>query len=176
MKSFKHYSCLIKHSSSGREFAVIRSLILAFDILGLCWRLEDVAYLKKNHRKEETKSKLTPEARAALQEWLWADYKLYDHFKAEMERKVADFGAQAMDVSLSRLRILNGQLREACVIREAGKDDLKGNYQDNSPVVLGYQVHEDKEVCSEAAFTERAFIERIKVAQTRRVKNIEKEN
>ena len=142
---------------------------------GLCWRLEDVAYLKKNHRKEESKSLLTPEARAALRDWLWADYKLYNHFKAEIEKKVAAFGASVMAVNLRRLARLNGQLRESCVIRETGKDNLMGNYQDNSPVVLGYQVHEDKEVCSLAAYTERAFIEKIKAVQTRRVKNIGKE-
>lgn len=133
-----------------------------------------MVYLKKNHRKEETKSKLTPKSRAALKEWLWADYKLYDHFKVKLQKKISEFGELEMAISTGKLRWMNKQLVKSCVLLETGKEHLNGDYQDNSPVVLGYQVHEDKEVCSLAAITERAFVDKIKAVQTNKVKNFKR--
>lgn len=133
--------------------------------------MDDVPYLKRNHRKEEAKVELSAESRSALKEWLWADYLLYDHFKAKLQEKMDEFGELEMAISLSRLRRLNQQLRESCVIRETDRENLQGHFQDNSPVVLGYQVNEDQELCSLAAYTERAFINKLKVAQLGKVKN-----
>lgn len=66
------------------------SMVLLRDFL--CWDFGDVVNFKLNARKEGKKQSLSPGARAALREYLSADYRLYDHFKATFEARVDTFG------------------------------------------------------------------------------------
>ena len=66
------------------------SMVLLRDFL--CWDFGDVVNFKLNARKEGKKQSLSPGARAALREYLAADYRLYDHFKATFEARVDTFG------------------------------------------------------------------------------------
>ena len=39
---------------------------------------------------------MTEETRKILRRWLWADYMLYDYFKAKLERKINKFDKSLM--------------------------------------------------------------------------------
>ena len=61
-------------------------------------------YLKSNARKEHTRSNMTESTRAILRSWLWADYLLYDHFKAKFQQKVQEFGQVRMGEQIRQLQ------------------------------------------------------------------------
>ena len=42
-------------------------------------------YLKQNARKSSKVSDISPESRLQLQEWLKADYQLYNHFVKRLD-------------------------------------------------------------------------------------------
>lgn len=39
---------------------------------------------------------MTDETRQTLKRWLWADYMLYDHFRAKLERAINSFDESEM--------------------------------------------------------------------------------
>ena len=44
----------------------------------------------------QSKTNMTDETRQVLKRWLWADYMLYDHFKAKLERAIKNFDESFM--------------------------------------------------------------------------------
>ena len=73
------------------------SMILLKDLL--CWDYGDLTSLTLNAHDEKTKSKVSREGRKRLQEWMEADYFLYNHFKEKFELEVDSFGRDQMQVS-----------------------------------------------------------------------------
>ena len=73
------------------------SMILLKDLL--CWDYGDLTSLTLNVHDEKTKSKVSREGRKRLQEWMEADYFLYNHFKDKFELEVDSFGRDQMQVS-----------------------------------------------------------------------------
>ncbi len=71
--------------------------------------------MKQNERKKAAKSNITEETRRIMRGWLWADYKLYDHFKTKFELRLAEYGAEKMDGRKKSLQRANVKLRKECV-------------------------------------------------------------
>jgi hypothetical protein len=86
------------------------SLVLLRQLMG--WSADTVTSLKLNAQTK--KAGLSVQARATLAEWLAADYKLYNHFKAKFERTVEDFGSARMSRELEELREANREAAERC--------------------------------------------------------------
>ena len=42
-------------------------------------------------RKSDWRNDITTETRQVLEQWLWADYLLYDHFRAILDKKVQEY-------------------------------------------------------------------------------------
>ena len=59
------------------------SLILLAKLM--CWDIADVRYLKQNARKSSKVSEISETSREQLQNWLQADYKLYNHFEKKLQ-------------------------------------------------------------------------------------------
>ena len=105
------------------------SLILLQELL--CWSLQDITYLNQNQRKTHEKNKMTMKTRfvyqrwlntivtrfswnnillfficrSILKQWLWADYMLYDHFKKLLQKRLIDFGADAVQRKVKLLKV-----------------------------------------------------------------------
>jgi hypothetical protein len=81
----------------------------------MCWTTRDLAYLRQNERVAKAKSDITDETRKIMRQWLWADYMLYDHFKAKMDERLRDYDIAQMLARLKRLNRANEWLRKECV-------------------------------------------------------------
>ena len=92
------------------------SVILLKDLL--CWDFRDLVNFKLNARKENKKIPLSEVARAALKEYLAADYKLYNHFKKKFDAQVSSFGARRMKQERGTLELANAKMKERCGINK----------------------------------------------------------
>ena len=106
----------------------------------LCWSYEEMTYLKLNSLKKEMKSQISPEARAALKEWLWGDYLLYDHFKKKFEATINEFGRDKLEQEMRILKTANGNVKKRCIQAKVDNRELKGQFHTWSNDVEGYQV------------------------------------
>ena len=143
------------------------SMVLLQELL--CWDLEEFTYLKQNERIEDKKSKITPRAREILTKWLWADYMLYNHYKAKFEERVSAFGADKMDMRTKTLTLLNEKVKASCVIEKADNDKLKGEFRMALNIVYGYVIDESKPWCALFARSEPNFFKQIRDVQNLKV-------
>ena len=139
---------------------MIHGLILLKEMM--CWRLNDVTYLKQNERKPSLKRALSNFSRAKLKEWLWAEYMIYNYFvkKFEMQkRKYIDrVGKNVFMESVRQLKLANKQLYSECVLEQTDNEHgLKGQYKMALDRVLGYKVNENKTWCKYFAISEPYF-------------------
>ncbi len=117
------------------------SLILLRHLL--CWPLESVTSLVSNTRKPEYVVKLNPEERQVLrQHWLGADDRLYRHFTNIFDAKIADFGQSAMKEEVGELRLANQNVKDRCVLKQVGNEELGDNYRSVHNKTLGYILNE----------------------------------
>lgn len=110
----------------------------------MCWDISDVTYLSQNQRKTTEKNILTDATRKVLKEWLWADYMLYDHFKAIFDRKIQQlrFEDDTFDDTVAEIGAKNQDLRAKCVISHIDNDHgLTGPFKMALSSVLGYKMN-----------------------------------
>ena len=142
----------------------------------LCWSYQDVANFKLNVRKESKKTTLTPEARAALQEYLASDFLLYDHFKAKFEARVIQFGLQSMSRELSILRSANEHLQSKCELKEADNDKIFGVNKWWGPGLVAYtsdyEAGPARIECQRLILSELNFIDKLRNVQFARASRL----
>lgn len=146
------------------------SMVLLQDLL--CWELEDLTYLKQNERKAEKKSKITRKTREILTKWLWADYMLYNHFKAKFEQRVRSYGVDKMVKQVNTLQLLNEKVKASCVIEKAGNDRLEGEFRMALNIVYGYVIDDSKPWCNLFARSEPNFFKQIRDVQDLKVETL----
>ena len=137
-----------------------KGLILLKDLM--CWQVEDVTFLNQNERKPIAKRGMSSFVRRVLQEWLWADYMVYDHFVKKFKRKVSEYimkyGNKTFLDQVRELEMANKQIYSECVVSHTDNEHgLKGQYKMAVGNVLGYKINEDKRWCSLYAITEPSF-------------------
>ena len=88
------------------------SLVLLRELM--CWKWEDMTYLKLNSQQESRRSPLSPAGRARLKMWLRGDYQLYDHFKKRFEEAIRKYSGN-LKADLKILRSLNKEIEADCV-------------------------------------------------------------
>ena len=128
----------------------------------MCWQVEDVTFLNQNERKPIAKRGMSSFVRRVLQEWLWADYMVYDHFVKKFKSKVNEYimkyGNETFVNQVRELELANKQIYSECVVSHTDNEHgLKGQYKMALGNVLGYKINEDKRWCSLYAITEPSF-------------------
>lgn len=137
------------------------SLILLKELL--CWNLQDINYMRLNERSDETKSQMEAQTKAKLKKWLWADYKLYNHFSKRLDEKIKDFGLQEMTKEVEFLKLANYQLEKNCHKTYLDNSNLKGTvYFMASDAVKGVSLDPN---CTLYAISEPYFFRLIRLKQ-----------
>ncbi len=148
------------------------SMLLLRDFL--CLNFEDVTYLKLNSRQKSAKSSLSDVARRNLASWLWADYALYDHFKAKFERRLRDYGDEDMKRDLRILNEANRNVKSKCGLKKSNNDNVAKNseYKLWGKNMIGYTVDNNGDAfCNDYGISENAFIDELRRTQSRRFGN-----
>ena len=124
--------------------------------------------MNQNARKKSAVEKLSDKSRAALKEWLWADYLLYDFFKDELQRKKEKFGRSRMKEEVERLEVLNEGVRNSCVLNVGDSKSLMGQFKPWSADVLGFNINEELPHCQYFGISELNFIKHLRKRQMER--------
>ena len=137
-----------------------QGLILLKDLM--CWKLDDITFLKQNERKPSLKKGMTDFSRAKLKEWLWAEYMIYDHFVEKFARQKKQYidqvGRKKFFDNVQKLESANKKVYSECVIAQTdNKHGLKGPYKMALDRVLGYKVNENRTWCKFYAISEPYF-------------------
>jgi len=133
----------------------------------LCWPLANMTSLKVNARKESVVEKLSQEARNILQEWLWADQMLYDHFKEKLAKRRQMFGADKLESKLKELAEYNKMVQSDCVneiVRENTRK-LKKDYVPWSKDIVAFEINETNPYCKYYGISEIQFIDLLREIQ-----------
>jgi len=135
----------------------------------LCWDYQDVINFKLNARKESRKTSLSPEARAALKEYLSADYLLYDHFKARFDTEIDKFGLPQLSHELTILRHANDNTRSKCDLKKADNDAITGANRLHGQGMVAYTADESADPqCRLFSLSEMNFLDKLRDVQAER--------
>jgi len=134
----------------------------------LCWDVSDVVNLKLNARQEHRKSSLSDEARQALEEYLEADYRLYNHFKNKFNKRMIEYGEKNMNQELAKLNKENKKTKATCDLQEVKNENLEGESKLWGKGVLGYVANSDLPVCRYMSMAEMSLLDYIRKIQTAR--------
>lgn len=146
------------------------SLVLLSDVL--CWPLKNMTSLKLNARKKSAIEKLSDKARETLKDWLWADYKVYNYFKKELELKKQDYGIKRLNEEISYLHDVNAKVKSQCVLEVVkNTTKLSGDFVPWSKDVLGFKIDESKEHCKFFGISENHFIDYLRKMQMTRLRS-----
>ncbi|TRY61264.1 hypothetical protein TCAL_07456 [Tigriopus californicus] len=144
------------------------SLVLLSDLL--CWPIDELSYLKQNERITTKKTNITQETRKIMRKWLWADYMLYDYFKAELNTKLRKLKSDYVRQRLQELSAAKNMVTRACVIQKSDNSKLTGEFKMALPIVLGYVIDETKPWCAIFARSEPNFSKQIRDYQELKLK------
>ena len=100
------------------------SMVLVAD--ALCLPLEDIISLKNNARKKDKIQKMTDDDKAVVARFQRLDQALYEYFNKRLDEKIRSYGVLRMASDVARLRVLNQQLYEHCVVKDtSSSNDVK---------------------------------------------------
>ena len=100
------------------------SMVLVAD--ALCLPLEDIISLKNNARKKDKIQKMTEDDKAVVARYQRLDQALYEYFNERLDEKIRSYGELRMASDVARLRVLNQQLYEHCVVKDtSSSNDVK---------------------------------------------------
>jgi len=142
----------------------------------LCWPLANMTSLKVNARKKSAVEKLSQEAREILQDWLWADQMLYDHFKEKLDKRKEEYGFYKLESQMAKLKEYNAKVKSECVLKTVRKNTtiLDEEYVPWSKDVVAFKINEDKNpYCEFYGIAESHFIDHIRDLQVSRSRSSE---
>ena len=137
----------------------------------LCWPLFNMTSLKVNARKKSAVEKLSQKTRDILQDWLWADQMLYDHFKEKHDRRKEEYGLYRLESQINKLNEYNANIKTECVLQTVRKNTniLDEEYVPWSKDVVAFKINEDKNpYCKFYGISELHFIDYIRDMQVSR--------
>ena len=145
------------------------SLVLLSD--ELCWPLVNMTSLKVNARKKSAVEKLSEKARVILQDWLWADQMLYDHFKEKLRLRKEQYGLNNLEREIEKLKGYNDQVKSQCVLETIRNNTkkLSEEYVPWSKDVVAFKIDEETNpYCKFYGISELHFIDYIRDLQVSR--------
>lgn len=86
----------------------------------LCWTTNDILYVVKNKNWRKPAVNITVQDYEKLKNWSMADYMLYEHFVAKLQRSIENEG-EDFQQELSLFRSIKRQFREFCRSRNSNQ-------------------------------------------------------
>jgi hypothetical protein len=130
----------------------------------LCWKMDDISYLKSNSRSKNTESIsswLGEEYVEKLLEWNKADWMLYQHFNKTFTTKLDKYGRGRMAADVTRLRTSNQKLERNCL---ASDNTVRTVFK--TVELTKYKLKEKSDdVCKDLIRTERQYLYQINKRQ-----------
>ena len=124
----------------------------------LCWKIEDILYVKLNERQDKEKATLlSARVKENIRRWNKADVLLFDYFNASFWRRVKKEGPSFYE-ELSTFRRRKQEIRQLCLINGTRIERAYHN-----KFVKGYSVRNDldensKRLCENFVRTENDFL------------------
>ena len=120
--------------------------------------------LKVNARKETAVEKLSQKARDILQDWLWADQMLYDHFKDKLEKRKYIYGLHTLKNRMEQLVEFNEVVQSDCVDEIITENTilLKEEWGKN---IVAFKINDKKSYCKYYGLSESKFISYLREMQ-----------
>jgi hypothetical protein len=120
--------------------------------------------LQQNERLAEYKvTSITPESRLILQQWMKADYQLYNYFQHKINDEIHQLGLRKVGEDLQRLLDLNDDLINRCNPHFVDNESLRGTpLAMLHPMVKAYNISEK---CIQYATSEPSFYAMIQQSQ-----------
>jgi len=145
------------------------SIILMKELL--CWDFRDVVSLKLNARQSSHKTSLSRQARQALEEYLEADYRMYNYFKKKLNKKLREYGQTRMETQVGILHKANSNIKKECSLKVVDNELLPEERQVWGSGMLGYKgTSEGSNECRYIAMSELSFISILRDIQTHRAR------
>ena len=124
----------------------------------LCWKIEDILYVKLNERQDKEKAtRLSARVKENIRRWNKADVLLFDYFNATFWRRVKKEGPSFYE-ELSTFRRRKQEIQQLCLINGTRIERAYHN-----KFVKGYSVRNDldensKRLCENLVRTENDFL------------------
>ena len=124
----------------------------------LCWKIEDILYVKLNERQDKEKAtRLSARVKENIRRWNKADVLLFDYFNATFWRRVKKEGPSFYE-ELSTFRQRKQEIQQLCLINGTR---IQRAY--HNKFVKGYSVRNDldensKRLCENLVRTENDFL------------------
>ena len=137
----------------------------------LCWPLANMTSLKVNARKESAVEKLSQKARDILQDWLWADQMLYDHFKEKLEKRKQIYGPNKLENEIKQLVKYNEDVEKYCVDKFVSNNTKKlgADFIPFSKDVVGFEINvKEHPYCKYYGISENQYIDELRQMQISR--------
>jgi hypothetical protein len=123
-----------------------------------------MTFLQLNERLAEYKvTSITSESRLILQQWMKADYQLYNYFNHKINDEINQLGLRKVGEDLQRLLDSNDKLKNRCNPHFVDNESLKGTkFHMAHHMVKSYNISEK---CALYAISEPSFYIMIKKLQ-----------
>jgi len=102
-----------------------------------------------------------------------SDQALYEYFNNRLDEKIAAYGESRMVKDVARLRSLNQQLYDKCVVQDTASSGFVKLDKDMRPYngdTVAYSIRENVTGCHMAAMTELPLVDKVKSVQKERWK------
>ena len=115
--------------------------------------------------------KLSQKARDILQDWLWADQMLYDHFKEKLEKRKQIYGPNKLENEIKQLVKYNEDVEKYCVDKIVSNSTKKlgADFIPFSKDVVGFEINvKEHPYCKYYGISENQFIDELRQMQISR--------
>ena len=137
----------------------------------LCWKIDDIVYVKLNERLDKEKARgLSESVQENIKRWNKADVLLFNHFNKTFWRKVKNEGPSFYE-DLAVFRRRKDDIRRLCLTNKVRRERA---YHDK--FVKGYSLRKDlqtstKALCEKLVRMENSFLEYLRNKRTEELRN-----
>ena len=112
-----------------------------------------------------------------ISDWLWADYRFYDHFKNKFMRERDAYGLKQLEHEREILARATEKVKERCIESEVDNNLLAKKDRLYGQGVMGYKMKENSDKdCPYYTMKEKSFVDEVRATQLQKSKNKLREN
>lgn len=134
----------------------------------LCWKMDDILYLKLNERQDKEKNTiLTDDVKENIKRWNKADVLLFDYFNKSFWKKIENEGEDFYK-ELAIFRERNSQIKRECVTNKTRLQTIYKGKKAKGYFIKGDLQSEERTVCQKLITSEINYLKYLRVKQQER--------